>query len=222
MVERDAKTRIYEAALAHGPQRHRGHLDPGDPRRHRDQEPVGDLVPLRLEGRARRASSPRRSPGGQYPILEQQTELASGATMPTAAEWVAPVIDTSIELVSTERGCLLARLWWEFDGYLRRSRSRHFLSGDSEIATEWRARDRQGLPAVPTHDRRRPQRHRAAHRRLDARAHGGDQPLVGPVHRPDAPAVPALAGGDRRHAAQHADAPHRRRRARPRCGVRRT
>ena len=49
---------------------------------------------------------------GQYPILGQQTALADGPELPTATEWVAPVVDTAIELVSSERGCLLARVWW--------------------------------------------------------------------------------------------------------------
>src|SRR5664279_4686099 len=57
--------------------------------------------------------------GGQYPILARQTLLTAHDAMPTAREWVAPVIDTSIELLHSERGCLLARLWWEFDGYLQ-------------------------------------------------------------------------------------------------------
>ena len=87
---------------------------------------------------------------GQYPILGKQTGLATGVAMPTPKEWVAPVIDTAIELVSSERGCLLARLWWEFDGYIRPQSLEHFLNGDSEVATEWRAAVTRVFPYLPT------------------------------------------------------------------------
>ena len=86
---------------------------------------------------------------GQYPILGKQTQLASGVTMPTPTEWVQPVIDTAISLVSTERGCLLARLWWEFDGYIRPQSLEGFLSGDSTVATEWRAAIVKVFPYLP-------------------------------------------------------------------------
>ena len=33
--------------------------------------------------------------GGQYPILGRQTELAAAEKLPTALEWVQPVINTS-------------------------------------------------------------------------------------------------------------------------------
>jgi AcrR family transcriptional regulator len=87
--------------------------------------------------------------GGQYPILAQQTALASADPRPTPAEWVAPVLDTSIELVSSERGCLLARLWWEFDGYLRPQSLERFVTGDSDVATKWRAALVSAFPYLP-------------------------------------------------------------------------
>lgn len=87
--------------------------------------------------------------GGQYPVLGKQTELAAGARMPTPAEWVAPVIDTSVELVSSERGCLLARLWWEFDGYIQPESLERFVTGDTEVATAWRAALVQVFPYLP-------------------------------------------------------------------------
>jgi AcrR family transcriptional regulator len=87
--------------------------------------------------------------GDQRPILRHQTALAAGATMPTAKEWLAPVIDASIERLSTERGCLLARIWWEFDGYLQPQSLEAFLSGDSAIATEWRTAVANVFPQFP-------------------------------------------------------------------------
>jgi AcrR family transcriptional regulator len=87
--------------------------------------------------------------GGQFPILAQQTAMTTGSSLPTAKEWVQPVLDTSIELVSTERGCLLARLWWEFDGYLRPQSLEHFVFGDSVVATEWRVSVGRVFPELP-------------------------------------------------------------------------
>jgi AcrR family transcriptional regulator len=86
---------------------------------------------------------------GQYPILGKQIALTTAETMPTPTEWVAPVIDTSIELVSTERGCLLARLWWEFDGYIRPQSLEHFVNGGSEVANQWRAAVAKAFPYLP-------------------------------------------------------------------------
>jgi AcrR family transcriptional regulator len=91
----------------------------------------------------------RELTSGQYPILGQQTRLANRPTVTTPTEWVQPVIDASIELVSTERGCLLARLWWEFDGYLRPQSLETFLSADSDIAKEWRQAVAKVFPLLP-------------------------------------------------------------------------
>ncbi len=87
--------------------------------------------------------------GGQYPILGRQTALAADGSVPTATEWVQPVVDTAIELVSSERGCLLARIWWEFDGYLRPQSLERFAGGDDEIAAAWREAIGRVFPQLP-------------------------------------------------------------------------
>jgi AcrR family transcriptional regulator len=87
--------------------------------------------------------------GGQYPILARQTALAAVDQLPTPHEWVTPVIDTSIDLLGTERGCLLARLWWEFDGYLRPQSLERFVGGDSDVATAWRGAIEKVFPQFP-------------------------------------------------------------------------
>jgi AcrR family transcriptional regulator len=87
--------------------------------------------------------------GGQYPILAAQTALASRDPRPTPTEWVTPVVDTSIELLRSERGCLLARLWWEFDGYMRPWSLEQFVGGDSEVAIAWRAAMHTVFPDLP-------------------------------------------------------------------------
>jgi AcrR family transcriptional regulator len=87
--------------------------------------------------------------GGQHQVLTKQTALAAGAAKPTPAEWVAPVLDAAIEVVSSERGCLLARLWWEFDGYLRPESLEGFVTGGSDVATAWRAAVVTTFPYLP-------------------------------------------------------------------------
>jgi AcrR family transcriptional regulator len=149
MAERDAKTRLYEEALAlMGRQgiaatstreilAAAGIKNPSAISYHfgSKAELVGELA--------------QEIAGGQYPILAAQTELASRDPLPTPTEWVAPVVDTSIELLRSERGCLLARLWWEFDGYLRPWSLEHFVGGDSDVATEWRAAMHTVFPELP-------------------------------------------------------------------------
>lgn len=84
--------------------------------------------------------------GGQYPILGKQIALVADGGRPSADEWVAPVIDTAIALVSTERGCLLARIWWEYDGYLSPTSLEHFLTGADDLVVEWRRALERAFP----------------------------------------------------------------------------
>jgi len=85
---------------------------------------------------------------GQYPILGQQIELVAGGRRPTATEWVQPFIDTAITLVSTERGCLLARIWWEYDGYMSPQSLELFMLGNDPLVVEWRAALHQAFPDI--------------------------------------------------------------------------
>jgi AcrR family transcriptional regulator len=86
--------------------------------------------------------------GGQFPILGQQIELVEKVGRPSATEWVQPYLDTAITLVSTERGCLLARIWWEYDGYFKPQSLERFMLGDSELVVRWRAALRQTFPDI--------------------------------------------------------------------------
>jgi AcrR family transcriptional regulator len=90
----------------------------------------------------------REIASGQYPILGQQIELVEAVGQPTATEWVQPFIDTAIGLVSSERGCLLARIWWEYDGYLRPQSLERFMLGNDELVVRWRAALHQAFPDI--------------------------------------------------------------------------
>jgi AcrR family transcriptional regulator len=85
---------------------------------------------------------------GQYPILGQQIALVADGRRPTPTEWVQPFIDTAITLVSTERGCLLARIWWEYDGYLSPQSLEIFLLGNDPLVVAWRAALHQAFPDI--------------------------------------------------------------------------
>ena len=149
MAEPDAKTRLYEAALD---LMGRNGIAATSTREILSAAGIKNpsAISYHFGSKAELVSElAREIAGGQYPILHLQTKLAEGGSMPTAAEWVAPVIDTSIELASSERGCLLARLWWEFDGYLQPQSLEHFVSGDSDVATEWRAAIVKVFPEYP-------------------------------------------------------------------------
>jgi len=149
MVAQDAKTRIYEAALD---LMGRNGIAATSTRQILDaagtKNPSAVSYHFGSKGALVEALAAEIA-GGQYPILGKQTQLASGVTMPTPTEWVQPVIDTAIDLVATQRGCLLARLWWEFDGYIRPQSLEHFLNGDDPVAIEWRAAVASAFPYLP-------------------------------------------------------------------------
>jgi AcrR family transcriptional regulator len=85
---------------------------------------------------------------GQYPIFGEQIRLVEKLGQPTATEWVQPYLDAAITLVSTERGCLLARIWWEFDGYLQPQSLERFMLGNSDLVVRWRAALHQAFPDI--------------------------------------------------------------------------
>ena len=86
---------------------------------------------------------------GQFPVLARQVALAAESSPVDVTAWSAVVVDVAVELASSERGCLLARLWWEFDGYLRPDSLEQFVWSDDEIAKQWREAVAVALPHLP-------------------------------------------------------------------------
>jgi AcrR family transcriptional regulator len=86
--------------------------------------------------------------GGTAPVLQRQIELARTGP-PSVEAWAGVAVDSAVDLVATERGCLLARLWWEYDGHLRPEVLEQFLGSDNRIATEWIDAASATLPALP-------------------------------------------------------------------------
>jgi AcrR family transcriptional regulator len=75
----------------------------------------------------------------EAPVLRDQIALAAGAEPPTIEQWAAIAVDSASRLVSTERGCLLARLWWDYHNTLYPDVFETFLGSGSTLATEWSA-----------------------------------------------------------------------------------
>jgi AcrR family transcriptional regulator len=85
---------------------------------------------------------------GLAPVLQLQTELAAGAA-PTVEAWTAIAVDSSAELIATEHGCLLARIWWEYDGFMRPNRLEEFLGSEHPVAVGWLRAVAKTFPAMP-------------------------------------------------------------------------
>ncbi len=82
-------------------------------------------------------------------VLQPQVELAAKEARPTVEAWVAVAVDWSLDVVSTERGCLLARLYWEYDGHLKPEALEAFLAGDRPLARAWKDAVVQTFPELP-------------------------------------------------------------------------
>jgi AcrR family transcriptional regulator len=83
-----------------------------------------------------------------WPVVQMQVDLAERGT-PTVEEWAGVAADSAAELISTERGCLLARLWWEYDSILHPDAFEEFLTSGVPLATEWQAAISVTSPDVP-------------------------------------------------------------------------
>jgi AcrR family transcriptional regulator len=83
-----------------------------------------------------------------WPVLQVQVDLAATST-PTIDRWAEVAVDSAIELVSTERGCLLACLWWEYDCFLHPDAFEEFLGTDIPLAVQWQDAVTRVSPELP-------------------------------------------------------------------------
>src|SRR4051794_193029 len=84
----------------------------------------------------------------EAPVLQDQIAIASGTVPPTVEQWVAVAVDSATTLISTERGCLLARLWWDYHNSLFPDVFEAFLGSGSTLATEWSAAVAKTFPEL--------------------------------------------------------------------------
>ncbi len=87
--------------------------------------------------------------GGQTAVLPLQIELAASSDRPSIDAWTAIAVDSSSELISTERGCLLARVWWEYDGYVNPDVFEQYLASANPISLQWMDAAAKTLPDFP-------------------------------------------------------------------------
>ena len=85
---------------------------------------------------------------GAWPLVQMQIDLAANGT-PSVEEWAAVAADSAAELVSTERGCLLARLLWEYDCVLHPDAFEEFLVSGHPAAIDWQKAIEVTFPELP-------------------------------------------------------------------------
>jgi len=83
------------------------------------------------------------------PMLRRQVELGEGPEPPSIEAWVAIPVGNSAELITTERGCLLARLLWEYDGYLHPNVFEEYLASSRPFTVRWLDAVARTLPDLP-------------------------------------------------------------------------
>jgi AcrR family transcriptional regulator len=86
--------------------------------------------------------------GTRAKVLQQQVDLAAQAVLPTHEEWAGVVVDYSATLLATDRGCLLVRIWAEYDD-LHPEVTEEFLAGSHPLAVAWRAAIATVFPELP-------------------------------------------------------------------------
>ena len=88
---------------------------------------------------------------GTAPVLQLQIELAKGSSPPTVEEWTAIAVDSAVNLIASERGCLLACLWAEYDGSMQPRALETFLVSGNPVASAWQTAVASTFPLLPQH-----------------------------------------------------------------------
>jgi AcrR family transcriptional regulator len=83
-----------------------------------------------------------------WPVVELQVDLVKQGK-PSLEEWVGVAADSAAELVSTERGSLLARILWEYDCVLAPDAFEEFLGSGDPLARAWQDAIAQTFPHLP-------------------------------------------------------------------------
>lgn len=83
-----------------------------------------------------------------WPVIQLQVDLFQRG-QPTVLEWARVAADSAAQLIATERGCLLARIWWEYDCFLYPEAFEQFLASGVPLALEWQEAIAQTFPDLP-------------------------------------------------------------------------
>jgi len=87
--------------------------------------------------------------GIQTPVLELQIDLAEGPGPTDLEAWVEIATNSSADLITTERGCLLARVWFEYDGYIHPDVFEEYLASGGATSIRWMNAVATAMPDVP-------------------------------------------------------------------------
>jgi AcrR family transcriptional regulator len=86
--------------------------------------------------------------GTQSALLQRNVALATGPDPLTPEQWATIGVDFVLDLMSTERGCHLIRVWGEHDD-MDPDRVERFLAGSHPLAVEWREAVARTFPELP-------------------------------------------------------------------------
>ncbi len=84
----------------------------------------------------------------EWPLVQMQVDLVACGT-PKIEEWAGVAADSAAQLVSTERGCLLARIIWEYDCVLHPDAFEEFLASGHPMAIDWQKAIEVTFPDLP-------------------------------------------------------------------------
>ena len=73
----------------------------------------------------------------QAPVLQLQIDLAEGPGPSDLEAWAAIAANSAADLITTERGCLLARVWWEYAGYIQPDVFEEYLASGNATSVRW-------------------------------------------------------------------------------------
>lgn len=87
--------------------------------------------------------------GAQTSVLPLQIELAERPGPPDVKAWAALAANSAADLITTERGCLLARVWWEYDGYVNPDVFEAYLASGNPVTVRWMDAMAATMPDFP-------------------------------------------------------------------------
>jgi len=83
-----------------------------------------------------------------WPVVRLQVELAASGP-PTIQQWAEVASKSAATLVATTRGCLLARILWEYDCVISPNAFEQFLGSGDPLADAWQDAIEQTFTDLP-------------------------------------------------------------------------
>jgi AcrR family transcriptional regulator len=81
--------------------------------------------------------------------VDEQIALAAAPERPSPEAWARIAVDSAAGLVTTERGCLLARVWWDYDASVHPHAFEAFLASGHPTAIAWQDAVERVFPDLP-------------------------------------------------------------------------